>query len=502
MANGNIDPSQLSAFGQYLLSGESDLKDEDLLSTVADEVALGRIMSQADAAREESVAAQETTQEQPTTPSFSMNPFGASSQSMPSIFGSDLQNQEAIDQLSNIADIGLKVIGARDPRSPELLTQLEEEGVETVGGPGPLEAFLPSGLITKVPKVLGGLQKLSRFKPSTPTSQLPVPRTSQLPDVPGGRPPAVRTSQSPEVVTRPPSTVVRPTGPKRVEGTVVNPLANVPPSKDSIIPQILSGTATGALGGTLIADQLMQDPSQEEVAITPEGVAEATTAPKPQTPIQIHTDYLGFLKDQGVSDDERTKIAAQMIAPFLAEDRMGEYLGRPTRPKGGSAADAPTQVSAKDDSSAETLPELSFVDYKRLARAAGFKGSAVSSAAKQMQIADQTKALKSAADIAATQALINYRQTGKVTIPESAKTLAAVEEYFSTLNIPFRDEGGNLTTEAREAIASRGRLGEDVLGSGLEEVILLDRQGRQRSVPSDQVEDALASGYTRFLEGA
>ena len=322
MANGNIDPSQLSAFGQYLLSGESDLKDEDLLSAVADEVALGGIMSQADAAREEAVAAQETTQEQPTTPSFSMNPFGASSQSMPSTFGSDLQNQEAIDQLSNIADIGLKVIGARDPRSPEA-----QQEMEMVGGPGPLEAFLPGGLITKGPKIIGGLQKLSRFKPSTPTSQLPVPRTSQLPDVPGGRPPVMRTGQSPEVVTRPPSTAVRPTGPRQIDAEVSDVTKG-----GGIIPSL----ATLGLGGALLTDQAMQDPSQEQAATTSEGVAGATTTPKPQTPIQIHTDYLGFLKDQGVSDDERTKIAAQMIAPFLAEDRMGEYLGRPTRPKGGS----------------------------------------------------------------------------------------------------------------------------------------------------------------------
>lgn len=423
MANGNIDPSQLSAFGQYLLSGESDLKDEDLLSAVADEVALARIRSQADAAREEAVAAQETTQEQPTTPSFSMNPFGASSQSMPSTFGSDLQNQEAIDQLSNIADIGLKVIGAKDPRSPEA-----QQEMEMVGGPGPLEAFLPSGLITKTPKVLSGLQKLS--KSSTPTSQLPVPRTSQLPDVPGGRPPAVRTSQSPEVVTRPPSTVVRPTGPRQIDAEVSDVTKG-----GGLIPSL----ATLGLGSALLTDQAMQDPSQEQVATAPEevpgvttapeGVPGATTAPNLETLAQINTNDLSV----------------------------------PTRPR----------RNTKDESSPYFVPQMTLYDYKNIARAAGFKGSQVLSAAKQMMLADQQKTLKSSTDIAAAKALIDYRKTGKVTIPESAKTLDAVEEYFSTLNIPFRDEGGNLTTEAREAIASRGRLGEGILGSGIEDIQII-----------------------------
>lgn len=475
MANGNIDPSQLSAFGQYLLSGESDLKDEDLLSAVADEVALGGIMSQADAAREEAVAAQETTQEQPTTPSFSMNPFGASSQPTPFLFGEDPASQEALGSFQAASDVAQQVIGLQDPRSPEA-----QQEMEMVGGTGPLEAFLPASPIGGL-RQLGGLQKLSRFGTPTPPKQLPVLR--------GGQQPVATGSQAP-------STFVRGTGPKRVEGTVVNPLATTTPKTGGgIIPSL----ATLGLGSALLTDQAMQDPSQEQVAITPEGVAEAATAPKPQTPIQIHTDYLGFLKDQGVSDDERTKIAAQMIAPFLAEDRMGEYLGRPTRPKGGGAADAPTQVSAKDDSSAETLPELRLKDYKNLARAAGFKGSQVGSAAKQMMIADQTKALKSAADIAAAQALITSRQAKPTTIE---KDLADIESRFSLAGIPFRDDQGELTNQAKEALIAKGRIPEQFMGSGITETILLDRQGRQRRVPSDQVEDALASGYTRFVDEA
>ncbi len=148
-----------------------------------------------------------------------MNPFGTQT-AIPFLFGEDPASQQARESFQAAGDVAQQVIGLQDPRSPELLAQLEEEGVKTVGGPGPLEAFLPGGLITKGPKIIGGLQKLSRFKPSTPTSQLPVPRTSQLPDVPGGRPPVVRTGQSPSTVTTPPSTFVKGTGPRPIDAEV------------------------------------------------------------------------------------------------------------------------------------------------------------------------------------------------------------------------------------------------------------------------------------------
>jgi len=491
---GGMDPSQLSSYGQFLLSGESELQGENLISALNDELSLAASIAQADADRDKALQnassvqgqtqeqTQEENKEQPTTPSFFMNPFGASSQSMPSIFGSDLQNQEAIDQLSNITDIGLKVIGARDPRSPELLAQLEEEGVETFGGPGPLEAFIPGGVISKGPKIFGGLQK---------TSQLPVPRTGQLPDVPGGRPPAVRTGQSPEVVTTPPSTFVRGTGPRPIDAEVSDVTKG-----GSVIPSL----ATLALGGALATDQAMQDPSQnpsqEQVATAPEGVAPT----RPKSPIEIHTEYLGFLKDQGVSDDERTEIAAKMIAPFLANSgqRMGEYLGRPTEPNRGSTVDTTTQPSETDDSSEDSTTEMTLSDYKNIARAAGFKGSQVNSKAKELMAEAKRKEAESAADIEATKALTDSRKTPKAKTID--KDLADIESRFSQVGIPFRNAQGDLTNAAKEALLAKGRIPEQFMGSGLEETILLDRKGKKRSVPKEQVEEALASGYTRFVQ--
>jgi hypothetical protein len=71
------------------------------------------------------------------------------------------------------------------------------------------------------------------------------------------------------------------------------------------------------------------------------------------------------------------------------------------------------------------------------------------------------------------------------------------------VGVPFRDAQGNLTEAAQIALLQKGRISEiGTIGSGLEETILLDRQGNQRRVANDQVEEALASGYTRFVDEA
>lgn len=470
MANGNIDPSQLSAFGQYLLSGQSDLRDEDLQNAIANEVALGGIMSQADAAREEAVAAQE----QPTTPSFSMNPFGASSQSIPFLFGEDPASQEARESFQSAGDVAQQVIGLKDPRSPEA-----QQEMEMVGGAGPLEAFLPGGLITKGPKIIGGLQKLSRFKPSTPPKQLPVLR--------GGQKPAVTGSQVPATVTTPPSTLVRGTGPKRVEGTVVNPLATTTPKTGGgIIPSL----ATLGLGGALVTDQLMQDPSQEQgqMATAPEGVVPTQPQPTLTTVPGLESGFGGMA-----------------LSEFLAPDRAKQEAARSSFAQASREREA--RLAADEFARSEAGRRLAQeqanknAKFRALARQKGFKGSAVNAAAELLMAEEERKAAESVADIAAAEALTASRLAPKPTTLE--KDLADIESRFLQVGVPFRDAQGNLTEAAQIALLQKGRISEiGTIGSGLEETILLDRQGNQRRVPNDQVEEALASGYTRFVDEA
>jgi hypothetical protein len=284
-----------------------------------------------------------------------MNPFGTQT-SIPFIFGEDPASQEARESFQAAGDVAQKLIGLQDPRSPELLAQLEEEGVKTVGGPGPLEAFLPGGILTKTPRILGGFQKLSRFKPSATPSQLPVLRGGQLPDVPGGRPPVLRTGQSPATVTTPPSTFVRGTGPKPITGEVLDV-----PKGGGLIPSL----ATLGLGGALLTDQAMQDPSQEQVATAPEGVT------------------------------QQARLEADLAASRAR--RLG--------------------ISSEDSG------KMSMSDYKQLARQAGMKGSAVNAMAKQMQQEAEAKAKKAEADIAATEALIAARSAPKATAYDKAEQL-------------------------------------------------------------------------------
>jgi hypothetical protein len=190
-----------------------------------------------------------------------MNPFGTQT-SIPFLFGEDPASQQAQESFQAAGDVAQKLIGLQDPRSEEAQAEMD-----VVGGAGPLEAFLPMSPIGGL-RQLGGLQKLSRFKPSATPSQLPVLRGGQLPDVPGGRPPVLRTGQSPATVTTPPSTFVRPTGPKPITGEVLDV-----PKGGGLIPSL----ATLGLGGALLTDQAMQEPSQGQVATAPEGV----TQPQP-----------------------------------------------------------------------------------------------------------------------------------------------------------------------------------------------------------------------------
>ena len=66
-------------------------------------------------------------------------------------------------------------------------------------------------------------------EPIEALSQLPVLRGGQQPKVLGG-------NQLPSTVTTPPSTFLRGGGPKRVEGTVINPLTIPQKSGSNVLP--------------------------------------------------------------------------------------------------------------------------------------------------------------------------------------------------------------------------------------------------------------------------
>ena len=354
MANGNIDPSKLSAFGQYLLSGQSDLKGEDLQRALASEVSLAQEMSAADAAIAEAKEEQGTNQEQTESssrPPVMMNPFGTQT-SIPFLFGEDPASQEARESFQAAGDVAQQLIGLQDPRSEEAQAEMD-----VVGGAGPLEAFLPGGVLTKTPRVLGGLQKLSRFKPSTPPSQLPVLRGGRLPDVPGGRPPVLRTGQSPATVTTPPSTFVRGTGPKPITGEVLDV-----PKGGGLIPSL----ATLGLGGALITDQVMQDPSQEQVTAAPT---------QPQPTLTTVSGLEGGFGGMGLSEFLAPDIAKQEAARSSFEQASREREAR-------LAADEFARSAAAREASQEEANRMA--KLRSLARQKGFKGSAVDIAAEML----------------------------------------------------------------------------------------------------------------------
>jgi len=373
-----------------------------------------------------------------------MNPFGTQA-SIPFLFGEDQASQEALMAQQEAGNVAQQLVGLQDPRSEETIASADP----MFGSAGPLAAFLPGNVGS-----LKTVQGLSRFLPSltkapkqlpATTSQLPVPR------------------------------IPRVGGPKRVEGTVINPLAIPKTSGSNVLPSL----ATLGLGTALVTDQLMQDPNAVQEGTAPIAPI-ATTPQRAKSPLEIHTEYLKNLEEQGVSADERTKIAAQMIAPFLRDPAIQAESDAAFK-----AASAQRMKDARDEAAARQATveaarggessEMSLSDYRQLARQAGMKGSAVNAMAKQMQQEAETKAKKSETDIAATEALIAARGAPKATTVE--KDLADIESRFGLVGVPFRNPDGTLTQAAEEAILAKGRIGEtSTLGSGL---TLTDELARQ-----------------------
>lgn len=392
-----------------------------------------------------------------------MNPFGTQA-SIPFLFGEDQASQEALMAQQEAGNVAQQLVGLQDPRSEETIASADP----MFGSAGPLATFLPGNVGS-----LKTVQGLSRFLPSltrapkqlpATTSQLPVPR------------------------------IPRAGGPKGVEGTVINPLTIPQKSGSNVLPSL----ATLGLGTALVTDQLMQDPNAVEEGTAPI----ATTPQRAKSPIEIHTEYLKNLKEQGVSADERTQIAAQMIAPFLRDPAIQAESDAAFK-----AASAQRMKDLRDEAAAEKeslraarggeSSEMSLSDYRKLARQAGMKGSAVNAMAKQMQQEAETKAKKAETEIAATEALIASRGAPKATTVE--KDLADIESRFGLVGVPFRNPDGTLTQAAEEAILAKGRIGEaSTLGSGLTLTDELARQFLDQANGDKQEARRLAKeqGYT------
>ena len=397
------------------------------------------------------------------------NPFGPMSPSTPLLFGESPASQEAQEIYQGVSDVAQQLVGLQDPRSPEA-----QEEMQLVGGPIPFsEALLPFGAVPKGMQALGGLQKLSRFKPSATPSQLPVLRGGQQPRVFGG-------NQLPSTVTTPPSTFVRGTGPKKVDGVVINPLTRVPPPKSSVIPDVISGMVTGGLGGAFVADQLMKDPSQDQVTAAPEEVTEesiTSATSRPKSPIEIHTEYLQFLKEQGVSDDERAKIAGQMLKPFLSEPTQTAQRGAGVDPRDEESSYEREQRRKQEEQDEVNRKQK----YRSMARKMyGAKGGGVDIMAEKLMAEDDAKraqeeraAAESEASIAASEALTEQRREPKQSTVE--KDTNDIIARFNTLGIPVYNPDGSYTDEFKEALLAKGRISESALGSGL----LTDALARQ-----------------------
>ncbi len=318
-----------------------------------------------------------------------MNPFGTQA-SIPFLFGEDQASQEALMAQQEAGNVAQQLVGLQDPRSEETIASADP----MFGSAGPLATFLPGNVGS-----LKTVQGLSRFLPSltrapkqlpATTSQLPVPR------------------------------IPRAGGPKRVEGTVINPLAIPKTSGSNVLPSL----ATLGLGTALVTDQLIQDPNAVQEGTAPM----ATTPQRAKSPIEIHTEYLKNLEEQGVSADERTQIAAQMIAPFLRDPAIQAESDAAFK-----AASAQRMKDVRDEAAARQATveaarggessEMSIADYRQLARQAGMKGSAVNAMAKQMQQEAETKAKKAETDIAATEALVASRGAPKATAYDKAEQI-------------------------------------------------------------------------------
>ncbi len=258
---------------------------------------------------------------------------------------------------------------------------------------------------------------------------------------------------------------------------------------------MIPSLATLGLGGALVTDQAMQDPSQEQAATAPEGVVPT----RPKSPIEIHTEYLKGLEEQGVSADERARIASRMLEPFLRGSQAESKAAF-------DRASARREAELEFDEAARRRERLgipmgdaggmTLADYRALARQGGMKGSAVEAFAKNAMKEQQMKERKSEADIAATEALIESRLTPKPSTLD--KDVQDTLARFKLLNIPAKNPDGTFTDAFKEAMLQKGRIGEGALGSGLTLTDDLARQFLEQAGGNKEEARRLATeaGYT------
>lgn len=408
-----------------------------------------------------------------------MNPYGTS---VPFLFGEDPASQEAQRSFGEaVGKVGEFILGSGEP--------MKVDGQPVATGEPFFGLLGPTGVTQ-----LGGLRQLSRFRPratqATDAPMLPVLRQGQAPSVRTGGVPTVRTGGVPDTVKTPPAVY---TGPRMIDAEV----SDVP--SGNLIRDLL---ATGAaIGGTAaLVNQFSGDKQNETAQTLPQEVAPTAPQPMLTTVPGLEGGFGGMSLSEFLAPDRAKREAEREAARSAFEEasRAREArLEQEERLRAAQRTGSKAAIDAVQESIFGESKDGGLGDFMNLARAAGAKGSAVKATAERLKEESERKAAESAADIAATEAMAESRRKGKVEIPSALKDLNSVEQYFGIIGVPFRDAQGNLTEEAREAIAARGRLGEGVLGSGIGETILLDREGKKRIVPSDQVDEAIASGYTR-----
>lgn len=192
-------------------------------------------------------------------------------------------------------------------------------------------------------------------------------------------------------------------------------------------------------------------------------------------------------------------------ASYEAESKRVQDKLKNQKPRVGIG----TEISDSDRAG-----EMSMTDYRNLAEeelGTGAPSQAITARAKQLM--GQQQAKDAAAELASE---LTKAQTEKAKrppqtrAPSSAELGLAINQQLAGLQAKL-DAGQELTPD--ELITYRGlnayvqmqsKFGEspfqmptEVGDTSAENVELLDRQGKKRSVPADQVEKALKSGYTR-----
>jgi hypothetical protein len=161
--------------------------------------------------------------------------------------------------------------------------------------------------------------------------------------------------------------------------------------------------------------------------MTSEKPSDPSATSRPKSPIEIHTEYLQFLKEQGVSDDERAKIAGQMLKPFLSEPTQTAQRGAGVDPRDEESS-YERELRRKQEEQDEVNRKQK---YRSMARKMyGAKGGGVDIMAERLMAEDDAKraqeeraAAESEASIAASEALTEKRLAPEASAYDKAESL-------------------------------------------------------------------------------